>query len=41
LQDLIAKLVFVRPEKPIDFLISEIEGLKKEESNKNEEEKVS
>lgn len=28
-QDLITKLVFKRPEKPIDFLINEMEELKR------------
>ena len=34
-QDLIAKLVFKRPEKPIDFLVKEMEELKREGTRKS------
>jgi len=36
-QDLIAKLVFKRPEKPIDFLVKEMEELKREGTRKSNE----
>ncbi|KAL9952865.1 hypothetical protein ACROYT_G040186 [Oculina patagonica] len=37
LEDLIAKLVFKRPEKPIDFLVKEMEELKRKGTEKNKE----
>jgi len=36
-QDLIAKLVFKRPEKPIDFLVKEMEELKRKGTEKSQD----
>ena len=38
-QDLIAKLVFKRPEKPIDFLVKEMEVVKRNGTEKSKENK--
>ena len=38
-QDLIAKLVFKRPEKPIDFLVKEMEEVKRNQWNRKEQRK--
>jgi len=37
LEDLIAKLVFKRPEKPIDFLVKEMEELKRKGTEKSQD----
>lgn len=39
LEDLIAKLVFKRPEKPIDFLVKEMEELKRKGTEQSKENK--
>ena len=41
LQDLIAKLVFKRPEKPIEYLIKEMEELKRKGTQAQTEDKAS
>lgn len=40
LEDLIAKLVFKRPEKPIDYLVKEMEELKRKETQAQTEDKA-
>ncbi|XP_073249094.1 uncharacterized protein [Porites lutea] len=40
LEDLIAKLVFKRPEKPIDYLIKEMEELKRKGTQAQTEDKA-
>lgn len=40
LQDLIAKLVFKRPEKPIDYLVKEMEELKRKGTQVQTEDKA-